>query len=280
MRSRASSIAPIALLIVLLASGPGFADGIGGGDADLGSSESRDRIGRNVTALGRLEPSDGVIRLAGPARPSVVILELLVSEGDRVEKGQRIAVLDTFALQTAEVTRLEAELASAERELARVERLARGGVSSSANRDVAQTAATVATANLERAQAELARSTVTAPVAGEILDVHAKTGERVGPAGIAELGQTDEMYAVAEVYETDIRFVKVGQQAVVTSPALARPIKGTVERIGRKVGKNDVLSSDPAAKTDARVVEVRIRLEDASATSGLTNLQVEVELEI
>jgi HlyD family secretion protein len=280
MRSRASSIAPLTLLVVLLASGLGFADDVGGDDADLGRPEARDRIGRNVTALGRLEPSGGVIRLAGPARPSVVISELLVSEGDRVEKGQRIAVLDTFALQTAEVTRLEAELASAKRELARADRLARGGVSASANRDVARTAATVATANLERAQAELARSIVTAPFAGEILDVHAKTGERVGPAGIAELGQTDEMYAVAEVYETDIRFVKVGQQAVVTSPALAGPIKGTVEKIGRKVGKNDVLSSDPAAKTDARVVEVRIRLDDAAAASGLTNLQVEVELEL
>jgi HlyD family secretion protein len=236
--------------------------------------------GRHVTALGRLEPNGGVIQLAGPARPSVVIEEMLVQEGERVEKGQRIAVLDTFALQTAEVTRLEAELASAERELARVDRLARGGVSASANRDVARTHRTVAVANLERAQAELARSIVTAPVAGEILEIHAKTGERVGPEGIAELGKTDEMYAVAEVYETDIRFVKVGQQAVVTSPALDGPIKGIVERIGRKVGKNDVLSSDPAAKTDARVVEVKIRLEDATATSGLTNLQVEVELKL
>jgi HlyD family secretion protein len=280
MRIRASSIAATAFLFVLLASGLGVADDVGGDVASTTRPAPVRGNGRHVTALGRLEPNGGVIQLAGPARPSVVIEEMLVQEGERVEKGQRIAVLDTFALQTAEVTRLEAELASAERELARVDRLARGGVSASANRDVARTLRTVAVANLERAQAELARSIVTAPVAGEILEIHAKTGERVGPEGIAELGQTDEMYAVAEVYETDIRFVKVGQQAVVTSPALAGPIKGTVEQIGRKVGKNDVLSSDPAAKTDARVVEVRIRLDDAAAASGLTNLQVEVELEL
>jgi len=62
--------------------------------------------------------------------------------------------------------------------------------------------------------------------------------------------------------------------------ALAEPLTGAVERIGRKIGKMDVLSADPAAKTDARVVEVHIRLDDGAAASGLTNLQVEVELEL
>ena len=48
-----------------------------------------------VTALGRLEPRDGLVRLAGPSEPSVVIAELLVDEGDRVEAGQVVARLDT-----------------------------------------------------------------------------------------------------------------------------------------------------------------------------------------
>ena len=39
------------------------------------------------------------------------------------------------------------------------------------------------------------------------------------------------------------------------------------------------IGSDPAAKTDARVVEVEIRLDDGTAVRGLTNLQVEVEFE-
>lgn len=235
---------------------------------------------RHVTALGRLEPRGGVIRVSGPARPAVVIAELLVQEGDRVEEGQRLAVLDSYALHRAEVTRLRAELESAKRELARAERLNNNGVASSANLDEARTAATVARANLEAARAELDRSVVTAPIGGEVLEIHAHTGERVGPDGILELGRTGEMYAVAEIYETDIRFVRLDQHAQVRSPALAEPISGTVERIGRKVGKQDVLSADPAAKTDARVVEVQIRLDDAAQASGLTNLQVEVELEL
>ena len=108
--------------------------------------------------------------------------------------------------------------------------------------------------------------------------MHTRTGERVGPEGIVELGRTHEMYAIAEIYETDIGRIHVDQRATVTSPALRAPLQGTVERIGCKVGKMDVLSTDPAAKTDARVVEVEIRLDDGAAVANLTNLQVEVEV--
>ncbi len=90
--------------------------------------------------------------------------------------------------------------------------------------------------------------------------------------------QTDAMYAVAEVYETDVQRVRIGQRATVSSPALAAPLSGTVDRIGLKIGKKDVLSVDPAAKTDARVVEVRILLDDAAAAAGLTNLEVDVAI--
>ncbi len=40
----------------------------------------------------------------------------------------------------------------------------------------------------------------------------------------------------------------------------------------------DVLGTDPVAKTDARVIEVDIRLDDGDRVSHLTNLQVEVAL--
>ena len=67
--------------------------------------------------------------------------------------------------------------------------------------------------------------------------------------------------------------------ATVTSPALPSPLTGEVEWIRLKVGKMDVLGDDPAAKTDARIVEVKIRLDESGPASGLTNLQVEVEFE-
>ena len=117
-----------------------------------------------------------------------------------------------------------------------------------------------------------------APISGQVIAVHARAGERIGEAGILELGKTDEMYAIAEVYETEIGGVKVGQRARVSSPALAQPLGGTVRWITPKVGKADVLGTDPAAKADARVVEVEIQLDRSELAAGLTNLQVNVEI--
>jgi HlyD family secretion protein len=87
------------------------------------------------------------------------------------------------------------------------------------------------------------------------------------------------MYAIAEVYETDIGKVREGQIATIQSPALPSPLTGRVERIGLTVSKMDVLDTDPVAKTDARVIEVDIRLDAHQDASKLTYLQVRIEID-
>jgi HlyD family secretion protein len=137
----------------------------------------------------------------------------------------------------------------------------------------------VAEANLRAAEAELERTRVRAPISGQVIDVIARDGVRVGPEGIVALGRTEQMYAIAEVYETDVARVRLGQRATVTSPALAAPLHGTVDRIGMKIGKLDAIGADPASRTDARVVEVEIRLDEGAPAAGFTNLQVEIAFE-
>ena len=231
-----------------------------------------------IAAIGRLEPRDGIVEVSGPSGQSAVIARLDVKEGDRIEKGAVIAVLDVLALHAADVARITAELENAEREFVRAERLKKTGIGRDTDYDTAQLGVRVARAQLKRARVQLKLSEVRSPISGQVLLIHAHTGERVGPQGIVEIGRTDEMYAVAEVYETDIGRVKVDQKATISSPAFDGPLTGVVERVGLKVGKLDVLSTDPAARTDARVVEVRIRLDDSTPVSGLTNLQVNVEI--
>ena len=46
-----------------------------------------------------------------------------------------------------------------------------------------------------------------------------------------------------------------------------------------KIGKQDVLDTDPVARIDSRVVEVRIRLDDSKRAASLSNLKVDVALE-
>ena len=229
----------------------------------------------DVAALGRLRPKDGLIRIAGPSRPSVVIGQLLVQEGQAAQAGDVIAVLDTLETDEAGVARLEAELRNARSELAREENLLHAGSATGSQLDAGRLKVDVTASQLKAAQAALASDRVRAPVAGRILAVHARSGERVGPDGIVEIGQTDEMYALAEVYETDVARVHVGQHATIRSAALPADLHGSVERIGLKVGRLDILSTDPAADADARVVEVLIRLDEWNE-AALTNLQVEV----
>lgn len=147
---------------------------------------------------------------------------------------------------------------------------------------IAQAEVDSAMATVEKMQVELNSAYIRAPQAGQILRILARPGETIGEEGIVELGQTDQMYAIAEIYESDIGKVRLGQTATITSPSNAFPgeLMGIVDSIGLKVAKKDVLDSDPTVATDARVIEAKIRLDPLSSqrVANLTNLQVNVEI--
>jgi len=237
---------------------------------------------RVISSLGRLEPANGVVQLAGPSGGGLtgaVMKSLEIAEGDWVEDGQIVAYLDSYNLRKAEVARLEAILTNARSEIVRQEDLAKRSLTSKANLEAAQMDLDIALADLAAAKASLELSVVRSPLRAQVLEIHAHPGERVGSQGIMELGRTDRMYAVAEVYETDITAVKVGQLATIQAPAMDEALTGKVERISLKVGRLDAVGTDPIAKTDARVFEVFILLDDSEAVSRFTNMQVKVEIQ-
>ena len=231
-----------------------------------------------VSALGRIEPKNGVYQLAGPAE-SAVVADLLVEEGQTVAAGDALARLDNFAMLDAEVGRAEVELDHAQKVVARQRSLRQTSVASVAQLEEAERDEQVWRAELNAAQQRRARAQVLAPVDGQVLIIHAREGERIGTEGLLELGQTATMYAVAEVYETAIGRVTVGQHASVESPSLPQSLSGQVERISQLVGKNDALDLDPVARRDARVVEVFVLLDNPERVASLTNFQVTVVIE-
>jgi HlyD family secretion protein len=85
--------------------------------------------------------------------------------------------------------------------------------------DIAKAQAEVqqAQAAVKQAQADLETAFVRAPVGGQILKIQTRPGESVSDNGIVELGQTERMVVVAEVYESDIDKVKTGQKATIIS---------------------------------------------------------------
>lgn len=147
---------------------------------------------------------------------------------------------------------------------------------------VAQAEVERAIADVVKAEADLKLAYVYAPTDGQILKIHTQTGELIQEQGIVALGQTEQMTVIAEVYELDIGRVQVGQPATITSPAIPESLHGTVTQVGLQVNPQQLLSTNPAADVDRRIVEVKIRLDEADSqkASGLTNLQVNVVIDI
>jgi HlyD family secretion protein len=156
--------------------------------------------------------------------------------------------------------------------------------SQQANLPLAQIQVAIASArqNLTLAKARLDRAMIRAARSGRVLRIITHEGEAIGSSGILDLGDTRQMYVVAEVNETDLRLVKIGQSATIASRngAFSQPLSGKVAEIGWQVFKNNVLDDDPAANADARVVEIKIRLDDSKLLEGMTNLQVDVRVKV
>lgn len=252
----------------------------------------------------------------------------LVREAEfHVEQAERLHPLKV-ASQQAQVRALEAEVATAKKDLERAKPLRENGTITEAEWDsqsllvrqreealqsgratleeleaerdlelslakveveqskaaMARAQALVAVDSLEKrlrhAEERLEQSIIRAPLAGRVLKILTWPGESITEEPILQLGDTDEMHAVTEVYETDVMAVRVGQPATIESPALPRAMKGRVVHIGNLIYKNDVLDVDPASEADARVIEVRIRLDEPALAARLTNLQVRVRIDV
>jgi HlyD family secretion protein len=138
---------------------------------------------------------------------------------------------------------------------------------------------------VEQKKAELEDKQVRVPLAGQILKINTRVGEQVNvQQGIAELGQTRQMYVIAEVYETDIFKVKLGQKAIIISEygGFQGEIQGKVSQIGLQIGKTRLEQDENKPTTDVnnRVVEVKVRLDpkDSRKVATFTGMRVRVKI--
>ncbi len=248
-----------------------------------------------VAALGRLEPAGDIRVLAAPIigiGGSPRVKQLLVEEGQRVTAGAVLARFDNGPAQLAEhtllrvrINNLERRLAVDSREIARYRRLTAAGAVAVDELDRREQLHLLLQGQLQEARAQLLRvdtdlvnTELIAPINGTVLRIHSRVGERPGDKGILELGDSDRMEALVEVYESDINRVRLGQRVTFSSEngGFNGSLSGDVSRISPQVRQRDVLSTDPTGDADARVVEVRVRLEpsDALKVEALTGLKV------
>jgi len=299
-----------------------------------------------VGALGRVEPASRIRRVTRPGgAEGVRVLDVLVREGEEVEKGAILAIFDDLPRKEAALAQAEANLAlaearrakllaagrdteiaaararvaaaaaaeeSARRDADRARRLLASAAGAEAAWDRARFAAAQAAAERARAEADLAtllaprpedvtiaeaevaaaRAAVAqaraerdtakliAPISGRILKIFARPGEKVGEDGVLELADLSALDIVAEVFETDLPRVRQGARAVVVVPGDPRTYGASVREIGWTVGRSTIVSPDPVAAVDARVVEVRLALdpEGVAALARRSNMQVQVRI--
>ena len=237
-----------------------------------------------VSALGYLEPAGEVVQLAAPVSgiagtPRLSLL--LVQEGQRVRRGQLLASFDNrprlkadLAAVNARLQALQAQIRLQRREVERYSNAASTGAAPLVLLDEKRDELVKleglwreALAQRQGLQVDLANSELRAPLDATVLKIHAQVGERPGNEGVMELGASDRMEAVAEVYESDINRVKVGQSVSLTSEngGFNGTLQARVLRISPQVSRRQVLSTDPTGDADARVVEVRLALDPAAA---------------
>jgi HlyD family secretion protein len=122
-----------------------------------------------------------------------------------------------------------------------------------------------------------------------VLEVLGRPGELTSGQPVFRLGDTSQMYATAQVYETDVHRVRPGQTAQISSRALEGVLQkalqkdhlpGVVEWVGRTVSRNSLFAVNPAAETDRRVVEVKIRLERSDVVAGFVNMEVQATIDV
>ena len=249
----------------------------------------------SVSALGRLEPAGDVRQLAAPMGSmggSPRISSLSVQEGDRVKRGQVLATFDNrpglladLAAVNARISTVDRSIAMQRREVSRYRDAAREGAASMVLLEEKQDELEKfegqrreALAERRGVEVDLKDSQLRSPIDGTVLRIYSRPGERPGSDGILAVGASDRMEAIAEVYESDIGRIRLGQIASLINEngGFTGNLKAEVVRISPQIRQRDVLSTDPTGDADARIVEVRLALspEDAKRVQQLSGLKV------
>ena len=243
-----------------------------------------------IGALGYIEPRSRVIRVSHNVGPEGArVAQLFFQESEHVESGQKLALLSDHKKRFAEVdaarTRikaLEAQLAAEkatmafnQKEYQRYESLSRQSMTTVSHAENKHLAFKQSKLNVQRlladidnaksqlliAEAELENTIILAPITGTVLKILTRPGERIEDTGLLEMADLSQLDIVAEVYESDLPKVRVGQSAQINAIGFERIYNAEVRELGFQVKKNDLNDTDPLADRDNRIIEVRLTLE-------------------
>ncbi|PTB88478.1 efflux RND transporter periplasmic adaptor subunit [Pseudidiomarina aestuarii] len=183
---------------------------------------------RTTATLEAREETDVVSKANG------LVEELLVEEGDYVQKGQVLARIrdEEYQIQAAQA---RAELNSIQQELSRMKEMAEQNMISQDSYEKLRFSADLMQARYDMAALNLAETDIRAPISGYIAKRYVKTGNLVKqyePQKLFHIIALDSLQGNVYLPERELRHVKVGQTAQLRVSALPNEvIPATVERI-------------------------------------------------
>ncbi len=190
-------------------------------------------------------------RLKLMAKLNGTIIEVLVSEGDRVKKDDILARIEDDDFRIS-LDRAEAAYNLSKAEYGRDKAMYDKGVSPIATLDSARTAMQKARADYEDARLLLSRTTVTSPMDGIISRMDAKIGLQLSVGDpLAEILQVDRMKGVVGIPESDVRAVRRLDN-----------VELTIQALGDKIfnGKTHFLA--PSPQTAARLYNLELAVQN------------------
>ena len=236
-----------------------------------------------VAAIGKLSPSGEIRQLAAPISQfgsSPRIIEILVREGDFVKKGDILAIFENREKLISDFERIKNlidaindEIALKKEQIQRYElalsKKAYSFVQLSQRKDELlklQKNKIIYIGDKNNIKIDLYNSQLRSPIDGFILGINTKVGERPNNEGILDIGSSQKMEALIEVYESDIGRVFISQKVELSSEngGFQKILKGKVIRISPQVKQRKVLSTDPTGDADSRIIEVLVKLDQES----------------
>jgi len=236
-----------------------------------------------VAALGQLSPSGEIRQLAAPISQfgsSPRIIEILVKEGDFVKKGDILAIFENREKLISDLERnenlintIKKEIALKKDQIQRYELALSKDVYSSVKLSQRkeellklQKQKINYIGDQKNIKIDLFNSKLRSPIDGFILGINTRVGERPKNEGILDIGSSQQMEALIEVYESDIDRVFISQNVELSSEngGFQQKLKGKVIRISPQVKQRKVLSTDPTGDADSRIIEVLVKLDQDS----------------
>lgn len=200
-----------------------------------------------VDVMGRVQSDQNL--LVSPESAGNIV-EILVKEGDRVNKGQVLARLNTDALDRS-IQELEVNLELANTLFERQDLLWKQNIGSEVQYLQAKSNKESLERRLEGLKAQRAMAVITSPVTGVVDDLIQKRGEMAGPATpFARIVNLDKVYITADVSEIYLNQVRHGDSIQVYFPVLDLTRNAIIART------SSVL--DP----DSRTFRIRIELDN------------------